>query len=105
MTREKPKSRKFLIKTNEGIAYADAEYFRELNRDLAVLIAINTYAELLNTMKIDGLDGSKSLFIGNQKLSIGLSNSIEELNNIFPGLFEEIRGVNRVFNGQCVFTC
>lgn len=90
------------MKENNGVFVVKDKYFDSIkSRIEAAALASRTFFELQRQLTEDAMDNSNS-FIGSIKVTTGLERTLEELNNRFPYLLDEFRGIERRYNGKRV---
>jgi hypothetical protein len=98
--------KQFFVKDSDGLAIVDHQYFDELRtRSEALAIAIITYNEMISNLIKESLVNQGPFFVGRMKVQTGLQRSLDELNDRYPFLLDEMHGICRRFEGQRLYSC
>lgn len=105
MGKRKTQNKRYFVKEDDGIFIVKDEFFKAIeSRAEALVVCMRTYFELQKRLKEDAVDGDVS-YIGNMKVTTGLERSLNELNRLYPGLLDELRSVDRRYEGTTIYKC
>jgi hypothetical protein len=98
------RTKDFFLQCGDGICIVQKEFVQNLSkREVALVIAMNTYAELFRIMDEELKVGT--LYIGNIPVTRGLQRGLKELERRYPFLMKELLSIpSRRFNGKIIAT-
>jgi hypothetical protein len=100
--KDKPIKNKILVKENDGIYAVNASYFssikaklpKEAARMIALDLAIKSYNEIQRALLVEATE-NKEVIVGGVRVVDGLLSCLDELENNFPCIVQEIHAVQR----------
>lgn len=92
------------IRDQEGILVVNKNFLKNLSFDDAVAIGLSTLIELRVTMVEDAIMRDDT-YIENVKAIIGLNNSLNQLENIYPKIMKHIHAIELDHGHSKIYYC